>query len=98
MIVEEEHNNDHPQFTDPEYRLRREEIAQISSSHTLGDTVPLVKYTKQENETWTKTYAKLSEKGKYVMCQRYIKNLQKMEKALGMRHQIPQLRDIDQYL
>lgn len=46
MVVEDEFNKDHPQFTDPEYRKRREEIADISKSHLVGDPVPIIDYTK----------------------------------------------------
>ena len=40
MEVDEDVNNDHPQFVDEEYRKRRDEIAKISQSHLIGNSVP----------------------------------------------------------
>ena len=40
MEVNEDVNNDHPQFVDEEYRKRRDEIAEISQSHIIGNSVP----------------------------------------------------------
>ena len=40
MEVNEDVNNDHPQFIDEEYRKRRDEIAEISQSHIIGNSVP----------------------------------------------------------
>jgi hypothetical protein len=32
------------------------------------------------------------------MSKRYMANLEKVEKALGYQHRIPELRDVDSYL
>lgn len=32
------------------------------------------------------------------MSQRYIQKLEKVEHALGFKHKLPQLKDIDEYL
>ncbi|CAD8057325.1 unnamed protein product [Paramecium sonneborni] len=98
MQVNEENNQDHPQFKDQEYRKRREEIAKISQAHMVGEPVPYINYTQQEEETWKKIYTILREKVQQVMSQRYLRNLQKIENALGFKYKIPQLRDIDAYL
>lgn len=98
MVVEEEVNKDHPQFSDLEYRKRRELIAENSKAHQVGDPVPIIDYTRQEVETWKKIYSILRQKVSAVMSKRYIRNLEKIEAELGFKHNIPQLRDIDQYL
>ncbi|CAD8049191.1 unnamed protein product [Paramecium primaurelia] len=98
MIVDEENNQDHPQFTDEQYRKRREEIAKISQEHIFGQTIPNIDYTEQEEATWKKIYLVLREKGKSLLSQRYLKNLQKIENALGFKYKIPQLSEIDAYL
>ncbi|KAM3143449.1 hypothetical protein pb186bvf_004510 [Paramecium bursaria] len=98
MEVKEEVNNDHPQFSDPEYRKRREEIAKVSQAHIVGEPVPIIEYTKQEQETWKKIYSILRQKCQNVMSNRFLKNLARIENQLGFHHKIPQLRDIDAYL
>lgn len=45
MIVDEEANKDHPQFTDFNHRARLEEISKISTSHIFGSPIPIIKYT-----------------------------------------------------
>ncbi|CAD8119160.1 unnamed protein product [Paramecium primaurelia] len=98
MEVNEENNQDHPQFKDLEYRKRREEIAKLSQAHLIGEPVPYINYTEQEEQTWKKIYTILREKVNIVMSQRYLNNLVKIENALGFKYKIPQLRDIDAYL
>ncbi|CAD8116452.1 unnamed protein product [Paramecium sonneborni] len=98
MEVNEENNQDHPQFKDLEYRKRREEIAKLSQAHLIGEPVPYINYTEQEEQTWKKIYSILREKVNLVMSQRYLNNLVKIEQALGFKYKIPQLRDIDAYL
>ena len=77
------------------YRLRREHIAEVSKSHNVGEPVPLIDYTAQEQETWIKIYKILREKCNNVMSQRFLRNLSSIESELGFKHKIPQLRDID---
>ncbi|CAK82056.1 unnamed protein product (macronuclear) [Paramecium tetraurelia] len=98
MVVNEENNQYHPQFTDQEYRERREQIAKISEQHVFGQKIPSIDYTQQEEATWKKIYSILREKGNPLLAKRYLKNLEKIEKALGFKYKVPQLNDIDAYL
>ncbi|KAM3143450.1 hypothetical protein pb186bvf_004511 [Paramecium bursaria] len=98
MEVNEDVNNDHPQFIDEEYRKRRDEIAEISQSHLIGNSVPQINYTQKEHQTWRYIYQKLKQNFDQVMSARYLRNLQKLEKDLGIQYGIPQLDDIDAYL
>jgi phenylalanine-4-hydroxylase len=43
---------DHPGFSDPAYRARRDAIAAISSSYEPGGAIPVVPYSDVENEVW----------------------------------------------
>ena len=43
---------DAPQFKDPEYRKRRDFIADIAKSYKMGDDIPEVPYTDLETKTW----------------------------------------------
>ena len=47
LDVKDEANKDHLQFSDPEYRQRRDFIAEIAKNYTLGDDIPDVPYTKE---------------------------------------------------
>ncbi|KAL4438084.1 hypothetical protein ABPG74_016863 [Tetrahymena malaccensis] len=98
MIVEEDNNGDHPQFMDQEYRKRRDYIAQVSKSHILGQPIPILEYTEQEQQTWRTIYNKLSSFHKDVCTEKYLRNKSQLEKELGIDKTIPQLRDLDDYL
>ena len=43
---------DHPGLTDPAYRARRAEIASIGESHRPGGAIPVVQYTRDEDDLW----------------------------------------------
>ncbi|EAR93404.2 biopterin-dependent aromatic amino acid hydroxylase (macronuclear) [Tetrahymena thermophila SB210] len=98
MRVEEDNCKDSLQFTDTEYRKRRDYIAQVSKSHILGQPIPILEYTEQENQTWRTIYNKLSSYHKDLCTDRYNYNKRQLERELGIQNQIPQLRDLDAYL
>ena len=39
--------NDDPQFSDPEYRERRDFIANVAKEYKIGQPIPEVPYSKQ---------------------------------------------------
>jgi len=45
-------NPDHPGFRDPDYRDRRNRIAQIALAYRAGETIPDAPYTPQEHRVW----------------------------------------------
>ena len=45
LDVKDEVNKDHPQFADPEYRKRRDLIAEIAQNYRFGEKIPDVPYT-----------------------------------------------------
>ena len=47
LDVKDEVNNDHLQFSDPEYRERRNFIANVAKEYRMGDTIPEIPYSKQ---------------------------------------------------
>lgn len=47
--MKDEVNKDHVQFSDPEYRKRRDYIADIAKNYKMGDDIPDVPYSKEEN-------------------------------------------------
>lgn len=47
LKVKDEVNRDHPQFKDPQYRKRRDFIANVALDYKMGDKIPDVPYTKE---------------------------------------------------
>ena len=45
-------DRDHPGFSDPDYRIRRDQIAQQAIHYTYPDTVPRVDYIDEEHMLW----------------------------------------------
>lgn len=56
---DDEANQDHPQFTDKEYRKRRDFIADVSHNYKMGERIPDIPYTKEETDLWVMINAKL---------------------------------------
>ena len=92
--------SDHPGFHDPIYRLRREEIASISLNHSCLDmNIPIIDYTPQELSTWRNAFDILAPLHNSYACEEYREYKSALSKYCGLsRNNIPQLRDISQYL
>lgn len=86
---------DHPGFSDPEYRDRRNAIALLSVNHQLGDPIPTVAYTDQEHEVWRIVSDELSRKHKLHACRPFLD----AKEALDLpSERIPQLSEVTQLL
>lgn len=97
----EELNADHPGFNDIKYRKRRSEIVEISNSHQMSDglEIPVIEYSKEENELWTVIYDRLVHLHNKHASKEYLESFKILEEGSGMnRMQIPQVRDISSYL
>ncbi|GAB1608978.1 tryptophan 5-hydroxylase 1-like, partial [Argonauta hians] len=51
---------DHPGFTDPVYRARRKEFADIAYNYRHGQPIPNIKYTDIEIKTWRTIFQELT--------------------------------------
>jgi phenylalanine-4-hydroxylase len=86
---------DHPGFSDPDYRRRRDEIALLAPP--LGsDEPPLrVEYTEAERQTWSTVFEKLTALYPTHACREFLE----VAGAIGYRgDEVPQLADVSSFL
>jgi hypothetical protein len=92
-------NKDHPGFADQEYRDRRAELTKIGLEYKMGDPIPRIPYSKNENQTWNTIWNRLRPLQKQTMCTPFNDNFAKLEKAgVYTPEKIPQLEDVNQFL
>jgi phenylalanine-4-hydroxylase len=84
-------NPDHPGFRDPEYRARRNHIAQIALAYQPGTPIPDAPYTTEEHEVWRTICRALEPAHQAHACAEYLECVRRME--LPVEH-IPQLREV----
>ena len=61
---------DHPTFSDPVYRKRREEISAVAFTYKMSDkTIPGIEYNETEIGTWAHLYPKLRETIRECACE-----------------------------
>ncbi|TKS90615.1 Phenylalanine-4-hydroxylase [Collichthys lucidus] len=90
---------DHPGFTDPVYRARRKEFADIAYNYRQGDPLPTVEYTAEEVSTWREVYQQLRSIYPSLACKQFMDSLQQLEKECGYgEDRIPQLREVSAFL
>ncbi len=86
---------DHPGFNDPEYRRRRDEIAQLATDHRPGQPLPRVVYTAAETATWNTVFGELRKLYPTHACREYNDAID----AIGFQPDAPpQLADVDAFL
>lgn len=92
-------NEDHPGFSDLNYRNRRDEIVTKAKEYRHGDRIARIDYTSDETETWGAVYERLQVCHKDWACAEYLEMLPQMEKYCGFApNNIPQLADISDFL
>jgi len=88
-------DQNHPGFRDPEYRARRNHIAQQALRWHPGDPVPDVQYTDTEQGVWRTVWEHLAPlhhkhaSAEYKVC---------TQRVSFSRQRIPQLREVNQKL
>ena len=93
VVVQLEH--DHPGFSDPSYRERRNSIAQLSLNHHVGEPIPTVEYTDQEHEVWRIVSEALTARHHAYACRAFVDA--KEELQLPSDH-VPQLPEVSKRL
>ncbi|ETO27856.1 phenylalanine 4-monooxygenase [Reticulomyxa filosa] len=92
-------NKDHPGFHDPEYRKRRKEIAEYAATFQYGGKPEMVKYTKEEIQTWGVIWRKLEPLLEKHACDQYLEALGALKTSCGYREDnIPQLADVSEFI
>jgi phenylalanine-4-hydroxylase len=84
---------DHPGFSDPEYRSRRERIAAVGAAYRPGDPVPDVAYTREEDEVWRTVSCELAVKHYSRACREYLTAAARLHLP---DDRVPQLREVDE--
>ena len=82
---------DHPGFRDPEYRARRNAIAQIASSYQPGELIPPAPYTELEHGVWQTIWQALGPAHREHACAEYLACLDRLDFDTD---RIPQLSEV----
>jgi phenylalanine-4-hydroxylase len=84
---------DHPGFRDPEYRRRRNQIAQIAMNYHPGDPIPDAPYTNEEHRVWSVIWRALRPAHQQHACAEYLKAIEQLNFS---EDRIPQLREVNE--
>lgn len=82
---------DHPGFKDPEYRARRNQIAQIALSHVPGEAIPAAPYSAEEHDVWQTIWKALGPAHQRHACAEYLNCVRRLDFATD---RIPQLGEV----
>src|SRR5437868_11869709 len=84
-------DHDHPGFSDPVYRARRDAIASASRNRHPGEEPPHVDYTEEESALWAEVSAALAVRHEQYACAEY----RGAARALDLPSDVvPQLADV----
>jgi len=92
-------DSEHPGFTDPVYRARRKQFADIAFHYKYGTEIPRVEYTEEEVATWGVIYKQLTTLYPTHACREFNHIFPLLIENCGYRaDNIPQLQDISNFL
>uniref|UniRef100_A0A673IGF5 Tyrosine 3-monooxygenase n=1 Tax=Sinocyclocheilus rhinocerous TaxID=307959 RepID=A0A673IGF5_9TELE len=92
-------DQDHPGFSDPEYRKRRGIISELAFKYKHGDPLPVMEYTPEEIDTWREVYRTLGGLYPTHACRQFLEALGQLEsECLYGEDKIPQLGEVSAFL
>merc|ERR1719481_1980920 len=92
-------DSDHPGFTDPVYRARRKEFADIAFNYKHGTPIPYVEYTETERGVWKTVFTILKRLYKTHACYEHNHVFPLLEENCGYNeNNIPQLQTVSDFL
>jgi phenylalanine-4-hydroxylase len=86
---------DHPGFSDSDYRARRAAIGESCASYVPGGPIPDVHYTAEEDEVWRIVSTELAAKHRRFACRAY---LEAADRLVLPSDRVPQLSEVDERL
>ena len=94
-VVTVELGDDHPGFSDPDYRERRNALASLALDWRPGQPIPHAEYTDVEHDVWRLVSRELADKHRTYATRSYLDGVE----ALGLpTDRIPQLREVGDLL
>ncbi|XP_057312561.1 phenylalanine-4-hydroxylase-like isoform X2 [Hydractinia symbiolongicarpus] len=92
-------DSDHPGFTDPVYRARRKEFADIAINYRHNQPLPQVTYTEEEIKTWDAVFTELKKLYPTHACRELNYIFPLLVENCGYKVGcIPQLADVSKFL
>jgi phenylalanine-4-hydroxylase len=85
--------DDHPGVHDPVYRQRRAAIAETGRSYQVGEPIPDVHYSAEEDDVWRTVSTELAAKHREYACEEYLRGA---EHLVLPSERVPQLGEVDQ--
>ncbi len=86
---------DHPGFSDPDYRRRRDEIAVMAPPLNSGEPPKIVDYSSTECATWATVFEKLTALYPTHACREFVAVIDDIGYEAG---KVPQLYDVSRFL
>jgi phenylalanine-4-hydroxylase len=83
---------DHPGVHDEDYLARRARIAEVGAGHRLGDPIPDVHYSAEEDEVWATVSAELEVLHQRHACDEVRRGIERLALPTD---RVPQLREVD---
>ena len=84
---------DHPGVSDPAYRARRAQIAEVSRRYRSGHEIADVQYTSEEDAVWRTVSSELGVLHRDLACAEYRRGEARLDLP---KNRVPQLREVDE--
>ncbi|MEU3309040.1 phenylalanine 4-monooxygenase [Nocardiopsis sp. NPDC055551] len=75
------------------FQVRKKEIQDLISGHVVGDPLPRIDYTEEENLLWEEVVGKLKSVHRSTACARYLAAAQRVDLGLGRVPSLPELSE-----